>query len=233
MVSLTDSDAASLLSGNCALDPHPPLVSEGRHPAILLLGSHRDVRFRALPFIRVNYREALVSIPWVTDREHAGNGLYAHVSRLWLNRLVPVIGGWFFGFPKHWNPIGDTSGTYRVKQLIGNGTLIEASFRDAGEPSSPSSFPHFAAVRPIFEQPFLQRWVLIGPSCYLEMNFHLEEATLQPIDASIVIPPHVAGALPPGSYSVPSILEQPLGAFRLELPWTLTWPSSRPPQQAT
>lgn len=229
VVSLDESDAASLLTRNCTLDPAQPLTPAGSHPAIILLGSHHDVGFKALPLIRVNYREALVSIPWVRPSGGDAHGPFAHVSRLWLNRLLPVIGGWFFGFPKRWNPIEDEIDSYHVGRRIGKGTLIQATFRNAGEPSLPSSFPYFAAVRPIFEQAFLQRVLLVGPTCYLEMNFHLEEATLQPIDASVVIPPKVSGGLPPGSYDIPSIARQPLGAFRLELPWTLTWPSSRPP----
>ncbi len=230
VVSLDRAEAASLLTSNCTLDPAQPLTPEGRHPAIILLGSHRDVGFKALPFIRVNYHEALVSIPWVLPSGDDGHGPFAHVCRLWLNQLLPVIGGWFFGFPKRWNPIEDPAGGYRVSRLVGKGTLIEAAFRDAGDSAAPSSFPHFAAVRPIFEQAFLQRFLLVGPTCYLQMNFHLEKATLQPIEASIVIARGVSGALPAGSYDVAPITQQPLGAFRLELPWTLTWPSSRRPR---
>jgi hypothetical protein len=225
VVTLDAATASALLTTNCSLDPGQPLTPAGSHPAIILLGTHTAVRFKAFPLIRVNYAEALVAVPWVLPTGSADASPAAQVSRLWLNRLLPVIGGWFFGFPKTWNRIEERPERYRVSGQLSRKALIDAQFRVSGGPASPSSFPHFAEVRPIFEQIFVQRFLLFGPACYLRMDFHLEEATLQPIEASVEIPRPSRGGLPPGGYEVPPITTRPLGAFRLELPWTLTWPS--------
>jgi hypothetical protein len=225
VTTLDASAASAILTSNCILDPDQPLTPSGTHPAIILLGTHTAVRFKAFPLIRVNYAEALVAVPWVLPSGEPEPPPAAHVSRLWLNRLLPVIGGWFFGFPKTWNRIEGAPDNYRVGRLLTGKRVIDAQFRDAGEPASPPAFPYFTEVRPIFEQTFLQRFLLFGPTCYLRMDFHLEQATLQPIEASIEIPRASSGGLPPGRYEIPPITSQPLGAFRLELPWTLTWPS--------
>lgn len=222
---LPASDAVAMLTANAALD-RQELTPPGTHPVILLMGEHRDVRVRFLPGA-FSYREALVSVPWVRRRGGScGNRPLAHVSRLWLDRLPPVVGGWTFGFPKIWSRVEMSDTSYGVQSILSRARLLDARFEARGAPAPASQFRGFDPVRPIFEQPFLQRLLLAGPSCVEVMDFGLDRATLQPIAATIGIRDGLLAGLPTGAHDVSSINESPFGAFRLDLSWTLTAPAS-------
>lgn len=225
VLALPASDAASMLAGNAGLGAQT-LTPPGTHPVILLMGEHTGVRVKFLPG-SIDYREALVSVPWVRRRGKAcGSGPLAHVSRLWLDRLAPVVGGWTFGFPKIWSRVGMSDTSYAVKSMLSRTPLLEARFEARGEAAPVSQFGHFGVVRPIFEQPFLQRLLLAGPSCVEVMDFGLDRATLQPIEATIEVRDGFMAGFPAGVREVSSIEESQFGAFRLELSWTLTAPMS-------
>ncbi len=220
---LPAADAASMLSSNAELGAQS-LTPPGTHPVILLMGEHTGVRVKFLPG-SIDYREALVSVPWVRRRGKAcGGGPLAHVSRLWLDRLAPVVGGWTFGFPKIWSRVAMSDSSYGVKSMLTRTTLLEARFETRGAAAPVSQFHNFGLVRPIFEQPFLQRLLLAGPSCVEVMDFGLDRATLQPIEATIEARQGFLRSFPTGALELKSIDASPLGAFRLELSWTLTAP---------
>lgn len=223
VLALPEADAAAMLTSNAALD-RQTLTPPRTHPVILLMGEHSDVRVAFLPG-SFGYREALVSVPWVRRRDGAcGDGTLAHVSRLWLDRLPPVIGGWTFGFPKIWSRVAMSDNSYGVETILSRTRLLDARFAPCGAPAPTSQFPSFDLVRPIFEQPFLQRLMLLGPSCVEMMDFGLDRATLQPIEATIEARDGFMARFPTGARELPSIEESPFGAFRLELSWTLTAP---------
>lgn len=218
-------DAAAMLTTNCELGAQS-LTPPGTHPVILLMGEHTGVRVKFLPG-SISYREALVSVPWVRRRGGAcGSGPLAHVSRLWLDRLAPVVGGWTFGFPKIWSRVEMSDASYGVRSILSRTRLLDARFEARGAAAPPAQFAHFGAIRSIFEQPFLQRLILLGPSCVEVMDFGLDRATLQPIEAMIEVRDGFMAGLPAGARKLGSIEESPFGAFRLELSWTLTAPMS-------
>ncbi|MFA6957918.1 MAG: hypothetical protein WC538_18785 [Thermoanaerobaculia bacterium] len=225
VLALPAADAASMLSGNAELGDQT-LTPPGTHPVVLLMGEHTGVRVKFLPG-SIDYREALVSVPWVRRREGAcGSGPLAHVSRLWLDRLAPVVGGWTFGFPKIWSHVEMSDTAYGVQSILSRTPLLDARFVARGAAAPPAQFDHFGVIRPIFEQPFLQRLLLLGPSCVEVMDFGLGRATLQPIEATIEVRNGFMDGFPVGARDLKSIEESPFGAFRLELAWTLTAPMS-------
>lgn len=210
------ADVTAMLGDNVVLDRSQTLAPPGEHPFVVLMGTHRDVHVKFLPG-RWNYREALVAIPWVRHKgKPCGPDPLAYNERLWLDRLPVVIGGWLWGFPKVWSRVSDARDAYSVRTLLLNRPVIEARFRDRGAPGPPESFPNFAPVRPVFEQDFIQRFLLVGPTIVSKLTFELDKATVQPIEAEV--------ALQGRTYKVPGLDQTPLGAFRLALPWTLTPP---------
>jgi hypothetical protein len=102
--------------------------------------------------------------------------------------------------------------------------LLDATFSDEGRAGPPPEFPHFTPIRPIFEQPFIQRFLVFGPTCVEIMNFHIHGARLQSIAARIEIFEGFIGGIPPARYEFGPIDRQPLGAFRIDCSWTLTLP---------
>jgi len=225
VLALPASDAVAMLTSNAELAAQS-LTPPGTHPVILLMGEHTGVRVKFLPG-SIDYREALVSVPWVRRRGAAcGSGPLAHVSRLWLDRLAPVAGGWTFGFPKIWSRVEMSDTSYGVQSILSCTRLLDARFEARGAPAPTSQFHNFGLVRPIFEQPFLQRLLLAGPSCVEVMDFGLDRATLQPIEATVEARRGFLRGFPTGARELKSIDESPLGAFRLELSWTLTAPMS-------
>gem|GEM_PF-1565816 len=221
-----DQVAAMLDPRLVVLDSEQTLAPPGQHPFVILMGAHRDVEVKFVPG-KWNYREALVAVPWVRRRgEACGPDPLAYNERLWLDQPLVVVGGWFWGFPKRWSRVsmraaagsGNRFDAYSVRSLLGGHRVIEAQFKDRGAVGAPESFANFPAVRPIFEQMFLQRFLLIGPAILSNLTFELDRATVQAIDAEIVFKGQ--------DYSVPGLDETPLGAFRLSLPWTLSWPFS-------
>src|SRR5204862_684883 len=174
-------------------------------------GEHWDVHLLHTPFVS-KYREAVLSVPWVRHRDgQCGEAPLANVSNLWLNKLLPVVGGWFWGFPKRWNSIASGELTYDVRTLIGKAPLISAQVTAPGAKRPPSAFPLFAPVREIFDQTFLQRFLVYGPTCLCTLDFELDRGTLQPLTATIECS---AKALPIGALhlKVESIETTSLGA---------------------
>lgn len=224
--------AAMLDPALVVLDSAQTLAPAGQHPFIILMGAHRDVEVKFIPG-KWNYREALVAVPWVRRvGQSCGPNPLAYNEHLWLNEPLVVVGGWLWGFPKVWSRVamGDSAASgnddgivagfdsYSVRSIIGNHRILQAQFRNRGPARSPESFAHFPEVRPIFEQMFLQRFLLIGPAILSNLTFELDKATIQAIDADI----EYKGK----QYRVAGLDETPLGAFRLSLPWTLSWPFS-------
>jgi hypothetical protein len=221
---LPKSDVEKMLGSNCVLDPSQPLAPEGKHPIIVMLGDQRKVGPSFLP-IAMNYHELTLAVPWVRRKGGScGARPLAHVGRLWLDRAAPVVGGWAFGFPKILEDIRMSDESYEVRSLNSGRTLFAARFVVRGAAGSPDDLPNFARVRPIFEQPFLQRLFVFGPTCWLNMNFHIDRSTVQPIDFSLEVAPGAMPGLVERTYQAKSIEAEVLGAFRLEVPWSLSWP---------
>ena len=187
------------------------------------MGEHDDVRI--FNVFTIAYRETLIAVPWVQRRgTPCGTVPLAHTSHLWLNRLLPTIGGWSFGFAKERDRIDFSAKNCAVSTLLQGRPLLEACFTNDSAPGRPNQFPNFAELRPVFEQTFIQRWFVVGPTCVEKMDFHIDEATLQPVAATVQIFDGFRKSIPRGTYTFPPLDAARLGAFRVDLFWTLTTP---------
>ncbi|HEX8154512.1 MAG TPA: hypothetical protein VF698_15365, partial [Thermoanaerobaculia bacterium] len=156
MLSLPVHDVEKMLMRNdCRLAPQS-VTPAGQHPVILLLGNQTNVKFPFLPFLKTQYLEVTLSVPWVFNPSEP-QPVMAHVSRLWLNKLLPTIGGRVFGFPKFWtrNEMTDTS--YRVRSLLLGRPIVSATYSAYGTSAKPADFPYFEPLWPVFQQHFLQK----------------------------------------------------------------------------
>jgi hypothetical protein len=197
------------------------LTPPGQHPLLLMFGHHTHVHPAFLDIGGWSYHEFLVAIPWVTKGGSAT--VWSHMPRLYLDSWAMVLAGWLYAFPKMRARIAAPADAYGVRTWIAGGRRISARWQLEGDAGPASAFPDFAGVAPTFAQPFIQRFTPL-PFVASTMAFDLASATLQAATASVEIDDAFVPGLPTGSFSFPSIAGNPLGAFTIDVPWTLSWP---------
>jgi len=200
------------------------LTPDGQHPLLLMFGHHTGVHPAWFEVKAWSYHEFLVAIPWLSK---PGNPTaWSHLSRLYLDNWPMIVAGWCYAFPKLRGSILTTQGSYDVRTWIVRAPRISAEWQLEGSPGPASAFPHFDGVAPTFAQTFIQRF---PPFPYIasRMVFELPSATLQASSARVEISEAFLLGLPTGSFSFDSIAASPLGAFTIEVPWTLSWPTMR------
>jgi hypothetical protein len=202
------------------------LAPPGEHPVLFMFGHHEGVHPVILPIRGGAYHEMITAVPFLDYRAGASGaprGEYAFMPRLYLDNWIFVMLGWFYGYAKVRARIDAAAGDYRVSSLLSGRPIVSGRFEPRGEPGPVSAFPNFAAVAPAFRQPFLGR-LFFGPILCSIMTFELEKAVLRPIEARVEVHRVYVAGMPVRGFSVPSIAASPLGAFRIEVPWTLSWP---------
>lgn len=225
VVSLPADAVRRMLPPGAALAPQT-LTPPGEHPVLFMFGRHRGVRPVFLPIRGGAYHEMITAVPFLEygkRREEAGRGECAFMPRLYLDNWIFVALGWFYGYDKVRARIADVPGDYRVSSLLSGRKILSGRFDAKGPPGPVSEFPDFAAVEPAFRQPFLGR-LFFGPIVCSIMTFELEKAVLRAAEARIAIDAPYLPGMPVREFRVPGIDAAPLGAFSIEVPWTLSYP---------
>jgi uncharacterized protein with NAD-binding domain and iron-sulfur cluster len=207
-----------------AQDMTPP----DQHPVLLLFGWQGDVRPNRMPFGGGNYLEFIVSVPFVqhaTARDHERcPGPFIYMPKLFLDQLFPTLLGIFgYGYNKELASIRADKTDYTVFQRSTQKALISASFQATGPTASEVDFPHFHITRKPYGLPLVSRTKL-GTWHYSFYDFALGQALIQPIDMTIKVYSKDVGGLPPGTYTVPSIEQQGMGAFFIATDATISNP---------
>lgn len=197
------------------------LTGAGEHPLLMMFGHHTDVHPSFLPIRGWSYHEFLVAIPWV--RRRGVEEVDSTMPKLYLDNCPMVLAGWIYGFPKVRARIDASGNEYAVRSLFGGRRVIEARWTDGGTSGHISDFPNAAAVEPTFRQPFIQRFPPL-PFERSVMTFDLDTAVIQSAVAEVTITQSFLPGLPTGPRTFPAIAETPLGAFTIQVPWTLSPP---------
>ena len=221
VVSLPADEVRRMLPPGASPGPQT-LAPPGEHPVLFMFGHHEGVRPVILPIRGGSYHEMITAVPFLEYAAGDG-GAYAFMPRLYLDDWIFVALGWFYGYAKVRARIDATAEDYRVSSLLSGRPIVSGRFEPRGEAGPVSTFRNFAAVAPAFRQPFLGR-LFFGQILCSIMTFELEKATLRPIEARVEVRSAYVPGLPVGEISVPSIDASPLGAFRIEVPWTLSYP---------
>lgn len=227
VVSLPLDDVRAMLPRGAAPGPQT-LAPPGEHPLLLMFGRHSGVHPAILPIRGGSYHEMITAVPFLDygaggRGENAYRGEYAFMPRLYLDDWIFVMLGWFYGYDKVRARIAETPGDYRVASLLSGRPILSGRFEPRGDAGPVSNFPNFAAVAPAFRQPFLGK-LFFGPILCSIMTFELEKATLRPVEARIEIEDAYLPGMPKKEFRVPGIDASPLGAFHIEVPWTLSYP---------
>ena len=222
-----DAVLQGMLPSKLELAPQS-VTPTGTHPIVFLFGKHFDVRPNIIPFFGMTYLEYVCAIPFVQFRDSARDypGPFAYMPKLFLNELWPTILGWLYAYPKvtapmTGNPPSDSF--YSARTLVGDRPLFEGNFERRGPQQPPSDFPHFAALKQIFEIPFIGKFDWTPYICS-NLDFKLDQATVQACTADINIQSEFIPGLEPASYTVDGLDTSALGAFYMALPWDLTMP---------
>jgi hypothetical protein len=223
VLSLADVDVRAMLMPECDLAPQT-LTPPGQHPIILLFGDQTGVGAPWLPMMpRIEYLETTMAVPWVVDPNRPRD-VMAHTSRLWLNNLFATIGGRIVGFPKIWARVNESGLDYSVRTLLFGSPVFNVVTTAAGEERPPYEFPNYAAIAPIFEQKFLQRFMCMAPVVDMVMQWDMATARMQSQQMTVTVAGGADPGLPPGTYRFKGIDEDVFGAFRLQVNWQLGWP---------
>jgi hypothetical protein len=229
VVALPIGDVRAMLPAGVAPGPQT-LAPPGHHPVLFMFGRHRGVHPVILPIRGGSYHEMITAVPFLdypdgakTDSGSVYRGPYAFMPRLYLDDWIFVVLGWFYGYDKVRARIEDTGDAYRVRSLVRRRPIVSGRFPPRGEAGPVSDFPNFAAVAPAFRQPFLGKF-FFGPIVCSIMAFELEKAVMRPVEARIAVETAYLPGMPAREFRVPGIDASPLGAFHIEVPWTLSYP---------
>ena len=200
------------------------LTPENTHPVVLMFGRHTDVRPRFLPIRGGRYSEFILAIPYL-NHETTGTyrGPFVFMKRLYLDSWLAVVAGWFYAFAKRRARVHATEETYSIRSLLAGAPIASAEFEPHGDSGPTSKFPHFRALSPIFEQPFIGRLPLGLFECSW-MQFELMKATLRAVTLTAEL--DALPGLPQESVKLRGLDRDPLGAFTIRVPWTLSLPFS-------
>jgi hypothetical protein len=222
-------DVRAMLPRGATLGPQT-LAPRGEHPLLFMFGRHSGVHPAILPIRGGSYHEMITAVPFLDYTRAAQRrakdsyrGEYSFMPRLYLDDWIFVMLGWVYGYDKVRARIDETAGEYRVASLLSGRPIVSGRFDPRGKPGPVSDFPNFAAVAPAFCQPFLGK-LFFGPILCSIMTFELEKAILRPIEARIDVEDAYLPGMPAKDFRVPGIDASPLGAFHIEVPWTLSYP---------
>lgn len=221
VLALPVAEVRAMLPPSLTLAPQS-LTPPGTHPVVLMFGQHSHVRPWFLPFgAGSSYHEWIVATPLLEWRRGAMVRPCSYMSRLYLNSLVMVVGGWLYGYPKKLSSSTVTPASYNVRTFPGGAPLVTMTNAPAGPAVPFTDLPGEARLALFFEQPFYQR---LGPFPWLasRMWFALGTATAQPMTAQFSITGGCAPGLEAMSATVGSIADGIPGAFHLSCDWTLS-----------
>ena len=198
---------------------------EGKHPIILTLGIQQNVRPSFLSFIPgMSYIECIVGVPDLRlkpsvsdDREPC-----AYLSRIELDRLVPMILGRIIGLPKRLSWIQSESVEISIRSFFG-AAISDSEIRPYGPTGPAASFAGFEPIREMLRQPVVTRtWTGRLGYCYFfwEWDKCMMRSARGRMDALADLP-----CLPAGQYDWKGGFEDgSVGASWVHVPWVAAGP---------
>jgi hypothetical protein len=200
------------------------LVSGDRHPVLLSFGRQE----RVFPLVQSDkgmaYFEFIVAVPYLQWKSHVQcyRGPFVYLPRLYLDQWLPMILGWLCGFAKERAYVISGENEYHITSYSERVTLISASFAPCGKTGTPDEFAGFGDLREIFAQPLVTH-TPVGSMC-LDFRWHLEQARVQAIAADVRIEWAFLPGMEVEEFRVDGIDKCAMGAFYLDVPWTLSRP---------
>lgn len=213
------------------------VTPKGTHPVIVSFNEFFRVEWSfPNPLQSLTYHEVTFSVPyaWLTPAAESGfsprtQGPFIFFPRLLLDNWLAVLGGMFFwGLAKRIASFTVRHDTCSVSD--GSTPLISLSWKAVGAQKPVGSYPHFAAVRDMLDQPSVSlvpasigKWFVVS-----DFERQWDVATLRPLETSVqvdteFVPGFTSGCYPQRGTSS-GIQEEVLGSYELRAPWRMGLP---------
>ncbi len=221
--------AQSLLPPDLELAPQS-FTEDGKHPVLLMIN---DTRLNTNPFLegvsnrhflnlKLHYNEFIVMLPYVQFKQAQYNedGPFCFLPILYLDSLLAVMGGrifWEFNKELAHFKVSDTD--YKIAHEISRATYLTATFSQAPSMILGADLENFRDITPILSLPVLEYGYLGYISSIYKVGY--EDAYIGPF--SLELNNQSCPYLPHQAIKIPSITDNPMGAFKLNYKWSLTY----------
>jgi hypothetical protein len=222
--------AQSLLPAELVLAPQT-YTEAGQHPLLLMfndtnLNSNPNVEKHILdgilPEMKLHYYEFIVMLPYVrfSDSQYESKGPYCYLPVLYLDSYAAVAGGrLFWEFNKEMAEFTVDDSSYTVKASSTGDALLSATTGIMSLMETDSTVAGFEDISPMLVLPVIEH----GPYGYVSSVYEIDFDNIDIAPAGLELINQASSYLPEGTFSSPSILEQPLGAFYMNYNWALSY----------
>jgi hypothetical protein len=195
---------------NTWLYPNPYLID--------LVEEHPNKRFD------LNYFEFIAMLPCVQfkdNKEANAEGPYCFLPVLYLNNELAVWGGRvFWEFNKILTAITVmANGNYTCTDIDTGFAILSGETALTGPTQPGSSYGNFIKILPILQLPVIEHGLYGYVSSIYEIDLHGVNIT----PAQIGVFNHQSNFFPRGSFNIPSIATNLLGAFHMNYEWELSY----------
>ncbi len=222
----------NLLPGKLSLDLPKELgkemnISEDMHPVLIMANvTHlefdenflKNPVFRGWPFV-LDYDEYVINIPYVRRKDH--NLPYIFLPVLYLDSWRAILGArLIYQFNKRKKSFEKNKNYFRAKNIFGRSKMETNVVSETLPAVKASSSQHFMSQRSILYLTVVQH----GIYGYSQSIYQLED-----LDNALITPAKIkfvnkTSFLPEKSWDVRDINDSPMGAYRINYNWKLTFP---------
>lgn len=200
------------------------LVSDPRHPLVLVLGRQSEVRARWLPF-GFGYLEVILAVPFVRHLpgRRSAAGRFCYAPRLFLDRRLPTVAGrLLYGYDKLQATMAMTEVGYEVADPVTGERLLGARFGPAGARLEPGRVRRAASWLGL---PVISRAASGWRYSFADLG--LDHADVRPLEVRLTIERSFVPGLPVGETVCQGLDNHDGRAFRLRTSWTLAGPCAQ------
>jgi Acetoacetate decarboxylase (ADC) len=202
-------------------------VPSGLYPVLAIFNTHTGFADSLdTTSAGMTYNEFIVLLPDVyfsqalQKTRGAPKEGFNYMPTLQLDRAVPIAAGYFLGFAKHLSTISATRDTYTVQTRDG-WELASAKFTAEGDYRSPVDFPNFMAAVQSFSPRYVGFQPELGFVCS-ETSIDFAQLKVQALRAEVTLRQALLPGLVLPTITSESIATNPVGAYRMNVPWTWT-----------
>ena len=198
---------------------HPVLIMANQtHLEFVDRGVFKNPIFRGWPFI-LDYDEYVVNIPYVSRKDH--NLPYIFLPVLYLDSWRAILGArLIYQFNKQKKSFKTDKNYFHAKNIFGRNKMETDVVAETSESQKASLFPHFMSQRSVLYLTVVQHGIR-GYSHSIYQLEDLENCEITPVKLKFT---NETDFLPKESWDVNDINDSPMGAYRINYNWKLSYP---------
>ncbi|MES2857088.1 MAG: hypothetical protein V4692_14565 [Bdellovibrionota bacterium] len=198
-----------------------PYFPAGQHPLQIMFQVTSDLKLVGSPFPKFPaYNEVILAVRNV--RVKGGKGkIYDYYKKLYLDSILPVVLGYYVGFPKHFGQF-DRGETFFTARSTSGKPVANVKFEKKTEYDREAFAKNFELLR---QTTPVQEVIADGYGKLVcsKFTFDWATATAYPIDATWDVFDKLHSSAS-GTYQMPGFDQTPFGGLGLKASWTLVGP---------